>query len=148
MNASEQAKSIEFLSKIATVVNLFTSEFPDTSVDLSPWLKNAETAQFDDPHSIDLAFHFRQRSFTCHSQCILMQIRLPPTSEANSYREMSIELSGHDYLGQQWRFDTIRRHLFWGRVLPLPEAEQKLKKICMNILQLFEPVTKSSTSDQ
>ncbi|MGB3532446.1 MAG: hypothetical protein WBA13_02905 [Microcoleaceae cyanobacterium] len=148
MNASEQAKSIEFLSKIATVMNLFTSEFPDTSVDLSPWLKNTETAKFDDPDSIDLAFHFQQRSFACQSQCILMQIRLPPASKANSYRKMSIELSGHDYTGQQWRFDTTRQHVFWGRVLPLPEAEEKLRPLCITILQLFEPAKKSSTSGQ
>jgi hypothetical protein len=72
MNAAEQANSVERVSKIAAVVNL------------SPWLKNAETAKFDDPHSIDLAFHFPCRNFACQSQTILMQIRLPGTTDTDS----------------------------------------------------------------
>jgi mRNA-degrading endonuclease HigB of HigAB toxin-antitoxin module len=84
MNAAEQANSVERVSKIAAVVNLFKSQFPQITADLSPWLKNAETAKFDDPHSIDLAFHFPCRNFACQSQTILMQIRLPGTTDTDS----------------------------------------------------------------
>ncbi|MEL7038323.1 MAG: hypothetical protein AAFO04_22305 [Cyanobacteria bacterium J06592_8] len=146
MNASEQANSIEVLSKIATIVNLFTSEFPDASVEFSPWVKNAETAKFEDPNSIDLAFYFQRRNFSCQSCCILMQIRLPEATEANS-RPVGIELSGHDYMGQRWRFDTNRKWEFWGTILPLPNAEQKLKQVCMIILQLFDLVKKGNSAE-
>ncbi|NJO40255.1 MAG: hypothetical protein HC769_11165 [Cyanobacteria bacterium CRU_2_1] len=38
MNANEQANSIERVSKIAAVVNLFRSQFPEASADLRPWV--------------------------------------------------------------------------------------------------------------
>jgi hypothetical protein len=152
VNAAELANSVEIVSKIAAIVNLFKSEFPDTSADLNPWLHNAETAKFDDAHSVDLAFHFSQRNFACQSYSILMQIRLPETSEVNRQRMTGIELSGHDYMGQQWRF-TASGHSefggeFWGLTPPLPEAEHKLRQICLQILQLFNLTSKSSVTEQ
>lgn len=145
MNAAEQANSIETVSKIAAVVNLFKSQFPTTSADLTPWLKNAETAKFDDMDAIDIAFHFPCRSFTCQCQVILMQIRLPGSAGINSQRAIGVEVSGHDSMGQQWRFTTADRREFWGLILPLPDAEQKLRYICLQILQLFNLVTSSSS---
>lgn len=144
MNAAEQANSIEIASKIAAVVNLFQSEFPDTSVDLSPWLNDAETAKFDDPHSLDFAFHFQKWDFACQSSAILMQIRLPETKDLDSQRLIGVELSGHDYMGQQWRFATIGNWEFWGITLPIPEAEKRLKHICVEILRLFNLLAPSS----
>ncbi len=138
MNAAEQASSVEKLSQIAAVVNLFKSQFPDIVADLSPWVKNAETAKFDDPHSIDLAFHFPRRSFTCQSQTILLQIRLSWPSESNLQRVTGIELSGHDYMGQQWRFATTGCKEFWGISLPLPETERKLRQFCLQVLTVFD----------
>jgi hypothetical protein len=37
VNAAEQARSLQVASKIAAVVNLFKSEFPDAKADLKPW---------------------------------------------------------------------------------------------------------------
>jgi hypothetical protein len=148
MNAAEQARSVERISKIATVVNLFRSEFPEVSADLSPWIKNAETAKFDDPDSIDLAFHFPRRSFACQGQTILMQIRLPETVEVDPQRVIGIELSGHDYRGQQWRFATTGRWEFWGLTLPPPDTERKLRQVCLQILQLFNLVVESSATER
>jgi hypothetical protein len=51
VNAAEQANTIEMTSKIAAVVNLFRSYFPNVAADLNPWLKNAETEEFDDPNA-------------------------------------------------------------------------------------------------
>lgn len=147
MNAMEQANSIERISQIGAVVNLFKSQFPDSSVNLSPWVKDENTAKFDDPDSIDFAFHFPRRSFVCQSQTILMQIRLPGTTIANPQRVIGVELSGHDYMGQQWRFATAGRWEFWGTVLPLPDAEQKLRQICLQILQVFNLVIKSGATE-
>ena len=139
MNAADKANSVEIVSKIAAVVNLFKSQFPEASVDLSPWIKNAETAKFDDPDSIDLAFHFPRYGFTSPSQMILMQIRLPERAQVDPHRTLGVEISGHNYVGQQWQFTTTRRK-FWGISLPLPDAEAKLKHICQQILQLFDLV--------
>lgn len=147
MNAAEQANSVERVSQIAAIVNLFKSQFPDSSADLSPWIKSAETAKFDDPDSIDFAFHFPRRSFICQSQTILMQIRLPGNTKANAQRIIGVELSGHDDMGQQWRFATTGRWEFWGTMLPLPDAEQKLRHICLQILQMFNLVTKSGATE-
>lgn len=58
MNAAEQVTSLEMLSKIATIVNLFKAEFPEILADLNPWLNNSETKKFTDPSSLDISFHF------------------------------------------------------------------------------------------
>ncbi|MBF2050446.1 MAG: hypothetical protein EDM05_004970 [Leptolyngbya sp. IPPAS B-1204] len=140
MNASEQATNVEIVSKIATVVNLVRFEFPDLAVDFSPWLNNAETQKFDDPNSIDLGFHFPGRSFACQSSSILMQIRLP---DAQRSRIAAVELSGHDHMGQQWRFATSQAEEFWGLAVPLPKAQTQLKQICRQVVRLFNSAVRS-----
>ncbi|MBW4630225.1 MAG: hypothetical protein KME49_33125 [Brasilonema octagenarum HA4186-MV1] len=147
MNAAEQGNSVEIVSKIAAVVNLFRSQFPDSSADLSPWLKNSETEKFDDPHSVDLAFHFYKRSFLCQSYSILMQIRLSKEAQIQTQRVVGVELSGHDYMGQLWRFATTGSWEFWGVTPPLPEAQEKLRQICHQIFNLFDQATKSSVTE-
>lgn len=147
MNAAEQANSVDKVSKIATVVNLFKAQFPEATVDLSPWLKNAETAKFDDPDAIDFAFHFPRHSFACQCQTILMQIRLPGAIATTAQRIGGIELSGHDAMGQRWRMNTNSGQ-FWGTTQPLPEAEQKLTQICRQILRLFKLVVEGSPSER
>ncbi|UKO96876.1 hypothetical protein [Nostoc sp. UHCC 0870] len=140
MNANEKVNSWNMVSKIATVINLFKAEFPDSVADLSPWLKNPETEKFHDPYSVDLAFHFSRRSCLCQSYCILMQIRLSSANESAMQRIIEIELSGHDYMGQQWQFATIEHGKFHGVMLPLPEAEQKIRHICRQILSFWSNV--------
>jgi hypothetical protein len=51
-------------------------------------------------------------------------------------------------MGQRWRFATTGRWEFWGMTLPLPDAEKKLRQICLQILQLFDLVTKSSVTER
>ncbi len=140
MNAADQAKSIKAVSKIAAATNLMLSEFPDLAVDLSPWLKNAETHQFDDPDSIDLGFHFPGRSITCQSRSILMQIRL--LRSASQAKPIGIELSGHDHTGQQWWFTTLGQAEFFGAALPLPKVQATLKQVCEQVLHLYNPAAK------
>ena len=43
MNAAEQIKNFEAASKIAAVVNLFKSEFPDLRVEFKPWMNDKDT---------------------------------------------------------------------------------------------------------
>ena len=51
MNAAEMATSLEFTSKIATVVNLFKREFPDAKSDLKPWHNDPDTRELIDPET-------------------------------------------------------------------------------------------------
>ncbi|MEM8637898.1 MAG: hypothetical protein AAGG51_03635 [Cyanobacteria bacterium P01_G01_bin.54] len=148
MNAAEQANSIDRVSKIASIVNLFKSRFPDVTADLSPWLNNPETQQFDDAHSIDLAFHFSRRHFTCQCSCILMQVRLPASADNPAESTATVELSGHEILGQQWQFSTVGKLEFRGIILPYPDAERKLREIAFKTLKLFNlKIQKSGASD-
>ncbi|MCU0571177.1 MAG: hypothetical protein MUF49_32005 [Oculatellaceae cyanobacterium Prado106] len=145
MNASEQATSIERVCKIAAIANLMIAELPQMKVDLSPWLQDNESRELDDPHSIDLAFHFPTRNFTYQGHTLLMQIRLP-VGDRSELRPTSIELSGHDFKGQQWRLDTAIQATdtteeFWGIMPPLPHAQMKLKKISQKVINLFDPVS-------
>ena len=148
MNAAEQANTIEMTSKIAAVVNLFHSYFPGISVDLNPWIKNAETEEFDDPNALDFAFHFQGRNFSCYSNCILMQIRLSDRDEIEPSKIIGIELSGHDYQGQQWRFSTVGKWEFWGLGLPLPKEQEKFKQMCQRMMHIFDRVHKSEVDSK
>ena len=76
MNAAEQARSIEYASKIAATVGAFKGQLPDLRSDLKPWANDPDTRELVDPDSIDIGFHFPgfSRSFNCRS--LLVQIRL------------------------------------------------------------------------
>ncbi len=56
MNAAEQANNVVVASKIASVVTLFKTQFPDARVDLKPWTNDPETREMVDPDSIDIGF--------------------------------------------------------------------------------------------
>ena len=58
MNAAQKATNIELATKIAALVNLFKSEFPDAKADLKPWQNDVDTRELVDPDSIDIGFHF------------------------------------------------------------------------------------------
>ena len=75
MNASERAKSLEFATKIASVVTLFKAQFPDAKADLKPWKNDPDTRELVDPDSIDIGFHFPGWSRRYQSNSILVQIR-------------------------------------------------------------------------
>lgn len=137
MNATEQATSLEMLSKIATIVNLFKASFPDTLADLNPWLDNSETKQFADPSSLDLSFHFIQYKNPYNCRCILMQIYLKRETLTQQVRAIGIELTGHDCRGQQWRLSTLGSGQATGMTPPTSEGSRKLMEISDRILGLF-----------
>lgn len=137
MNAAEQAKNIELTSKIAAVVNLFKSEFPDVKVDLKPWMNDADTRELVDPDSIDIGFHFPGRSRLLQSRSILIQIRFYQDPVEGSRRAIGVEAAGYDHTGQQWRFSTVENWSFLGQTEPAAESAQKLKHFCQEIFNLF-----------
>ena len=137
MNAAEQATSIEFASKIATVVRLFKSEFPDLRVDLKPWTNDSDTRSLVDPDSIDLGFHFPGMSRLFHCRSLLVQIRFHNDDESQAKRVIGIEVGGFDHRGKQWTFSTIHQWMFAGDVVPEAVAGDRLKKCCLEVFDVF-----------
>ncbi|WP_293152002.1 MULTISPECIES: hypothetical protein [unclassified Microcoleus] len=137
MNAAEQARNIELASKIAAVVNLFKSEFPDVKVDLKPWMNDHDTRELVDPESIDIGFHFPGRSRLLQSRSILIQIRFYQDPVEGSRRAIGVEAAGYDHTGQQWRFSTVENWGFVGETEPAAESAEKLKHFCREIFGLF-----------
>ncbi|MEM1367571.1 MAG: hypothetical protein AAGG02_06020 [Cyanobacteria bacterium P01_H01_bin.15] len=149
MNAVEQARTPELAGKIAHLAYLFQREFPDASVDFSPWLSDEEAQKFLDPHSIDLSFNFPRRKSDCQSRSILVQIRFSDALLSSSAQILGIELSGYDCQGQQWRLSTVDAWSCGGPSTPTPRAEQRLKQFCQSIFRLYKkPFSPTSRSKQ
>ncbi|TVQ10365.1 MAG: hypothetical protein EA368_07605 [Leptolyngbya sp. DLM2.Bin27] len=139
MNAAEQANSIEFASKIASVVGIFKAELPDLRADLKPWANDPDTRNLVDPDSIDLGFHFPgvSRLFQCRS--LLVQIRLYTDAETDECRVIGLDLAGFDHRGKRWGLATIDSWSFTGEVMPDPTCRERLRRCCRQVLTLFNP---------
>jgi hypothetical protein len=137
VNALEQVKSLAMISKIEAIVYLFRAEFPQCLADLKPWIKDDETEKFSDPDSIDIGFHFPDLHFSCRCRSILMQVRIHQNPEQQDYRAIGIELSGYEAYQKQWQLSTIEYWKFSGISQPTAVAQEQLKQVCRQILQLF-----------
>lgn len=136
MNASEQATNLMVASKIATIVNLFKSEFPDVRADLKPWMNDDETRELVDPDSIDLGFHFPGVSRSAQSRSLLVQIRLHHES-TQAPRVIGVDVVGFDHRGKQWQLSTIENWRFVGNTEPTPAVGNKLKHFCQQVFEVF-----------
>lgn len=137
MNAAEMATSLEFTSKIATVVNLFKREFPDAKSDLKPWQNDPDTRELVDPDSIDIGFHFPGISRSWRVRSLLFQIRLHLDPETNSRVCVGVEVAGFDHRGEAWRLSTVENWKFVGATMPSEQVGERLKQICRQILEIF-----------
>lgn len=137
MNAAEQAKSLESASKIATVVNLFKSHFPDARSDLKPWANDPDTRELVDPDSIDIGFHLPGFSRRFQSRSILLQIRFYQDPLTQARRAIGSEVAGFDHRGKQWWLSTVDNWTFEGESCPAPEVADKLKAFLRQVLELF-----------
>lgn len=137
MNAAEQATDIEFTSKIAAIVNLFKSEFPDAKADLKPWANDPHTKNLVDPDSIDIGFHLPGWSRRFQSRSILVQIRFYQDPLNGSRRAIGVEAAGFDHRGKAWRLSTVENWRFVGESQPVPEVGEKLRHYCRQIFELF-----------
>ena len=153
MNAAEQAKSVDTASKIAAVVNHFKAEFPDAKADLKPWVNDQDTRELVDPDSIDIGFHLPGFSHRFQSRSILVQIRLHQDQEAiadqiktdpaNSglgqprRRAIGTDIAGFDHRGKCWQLSTVARWQVEGNTSPESEVQEKLKRFCRHVFELF-----------
>ncbi|NJO80293.1 MAG: hypothetical protein HC827_18475 [Cyanobacteria bacterium RM1_2_2] len=137
MNAAEQAIGLTVATKIAAVVNLFKSHFPDAKADLKPWANDPDTRELIDPNSIDIGFHLPGWSRLLQSRSVLVQIRFHQDSEQDARRLIGIEAAGFTHLGEQWRLSTIDSWQFVGKTEPADELKEKLKQFCRQVFELF-----------
>lgn len=137
VNAAEVATNIDFASKIAAVVNLFKSEFPDVRADLKPWANDPDTRDLVDPDSIDIGFHFPGRSRLFQSRSILIQIRFYEDPLDEVRRAIGVEGAGFDHQGKQWQFSTVEAWQFAGTSQPAVEMQEKFKLFCRQLFELF-----------
>ena len=146
MNAAEQARSIEYATKIAATVGAFKGQLPDLRSDLKPWANDPVTRELVDPDSIDIGFHFPgfSRSFNCRS--LLVQIRLLTMEEkdmahamADMVKVVGVEVVGFNHLGEQWHLSTINDWQFEGIAPPQTTAGEKIKTCCRQVFQVFNP---------
>ncbi|WP_008312783.1 hypothetical protein [Leptolyngbya sp. PCC 6406] len=136
MNAAEQATSIEFASKIAAVVGLFKTEFPDLRADLNPWANDYDTQAMVDPDSIDLGFHFPGVSRRLQCRSLLVQIRFCSGPDQDR-RVIGLEVAGFDHRGKQWSLSTIDQWAFTGNSSPEPEVGDRLRYCCRQVFEVF-----------
>lgn len=137
MNAAEQATSLENTSKIATIVNLFKTEFPDARVDLKPWRNDPHTRTLLDPNSIDIGFHLPGWSPRYQCRSILVQIRLHSDPDSTIHRLIGLEILGFSYEGEEWRLSTVGIWTFLGRKTPVPDIQERFKRFCEQLFILF-----------
>ncbi len=137
MNAAEQAIGLEVTTKIAAVVNLFKSEFPDAKADLKPWANDPETRELVDPNSIDIGFHFPGWSRRFQSRSILLQIRFHKDHLDQSDRLIGLEATAFNHQGEAWRLSTVERWQILGSCQPSAEVGEKLKHFCRQVFELF-----------
>ncbi|MBF2027828.1 MAG: hypothetical protein IGS48_13870 [Oscillatoriales cyanobacterium C42_A2020_001] len=137
MNAAEQAKSLEAASKIASVVNLFKSEFPDARADLKPWANDPDTRELVDPDSIDIGFHLPGFSRLFQSRSILLQIRFHEDALSGDRRAIGAEVAGFNHRGKQWWLSTVHEWTFEGETTPAEEVADRLKVFLQQALALF-----------
>lgn len=137
MNAAEQARGLEVTNKIAAIVNLFKSEFPDAKADLKPWTNDPNTRELVDPDSIDIGFHLPGWSRKFQSRSILVQIRFYEDPLNGIRRAIGVEIAGFDHRGKAWRLSTINDWQFVGESKPAPEVAEKLKHFCREVLSIF-----------
>ncbi len=137
MNAADQAIGVVVATKIAAVVNLFKTQFPDAKADLKPWANDPTIRDLIDPDSIDIGFHLPGWSRQMQCRSVLVQIRFHNDPLLQSRRAIGIEAAGFTHLGEQWRLSTVQNWQFVGQVEPSALPQEKLKTFCRQVFELF-----------
>ena len=143
MNASERAKGLYVTTKIASVVNLFKTQFPDVKADLKPWKNDPETRELVDPDSIDIGFHFPGWSPRIQCNSMLVQIRFYKDPLEATEKFIGLETAGFSHVGQAWRFSTVENWQLLGEYQPATQVEEKLKLFSRQVFELFDSRTMS-----
>ncbi|MEM6611987.1 MAG: hypothetical protein AAF652_06990 [Cyanobacteria bacterium P01_C01_bin.72] len=140
MNASSQAITPKLASRIAHLAVLFRTEFSNATVDLSPWLTDAETQSQLDPNSIDLSFYFPKHTEILACQCVFLQVYFSEDLLRPNCQLREIQAYGYSGLihpEQQWQFST-EDWTFIGSSIPETEHQERFKSLVGNTFSLFK----------
>ena len=138
MNAANQAKSIELISKIASLEVIFRTEFNKAIADFNPFTSDRETQSTLDPYSFVIRFCILGQHSGFHSRCILIQVRFSEALLAPNCRMIGIEASGYNHQGEQWHFSTIGDWQFEGVNQPISFCQEKFRRFCRQVFVLFK----------
>jgi hypothetical protein len=137
MNASEKAQGVETATKIASIVHVFKTHFPDAKADLKPWRNDPDTLELVDPNSIDIGFHLPGWSPRFQSRSMLVQIRFHQDPVDKAQRLIGVETTAFNHQGQAWRLSTIENWQLEGNYQPAADVAEKLKCFCRQVFDVF-----------
>ncbi|MEM6444990.1 MAG: hypothetical protein AAFY57_09505 [Cyanobacteria bacterium J06642_2] len=148
MNAVTQAITIELATKIAGLAALFRSEFPDVSIDLSPWLCEPQTQAQLDPYSIDMSFFFSSYCIGMSCYCVLMQVHFSESLQQPTCKLCKIEAHAFDRRRlKRWQFSS-EHDRFEGLFPPDLDYQERFRHAIERVTNLFgQPERINSGSD-
>ena len=137
MNAGETVRSVEQAQALASAVTLVRRHFPAATPNLLPWRDDAQTRQWREPESIDLAFHFPGWSPRLQCRSLLIQLRLSSDDQERQGHLLGVLMRGMTYEGERWRLATVGDWQPAGSHLPQPDQVKQLREICEDLFELF-----------
>ncbi|WP_028953411.1 hypothetical protein [Synechococcus sp. CC9616] len=137
MNAGETVRSVEQVQALASAVTLVRRHFPAATPNLRPWRDDAQTRQWSEPESIDLAFHFPGWSPRLQCRSLLIQLRLSSDDQERQAHLLGVLMRGMTYEGERWRLATVGDWQPAGSHLPQPDQVKQLREICQDLFELF-----------
>ena len=137
MNAGETVRSVEQAQALASAVTLVRRQFPAATPNLRPWRDDAQTRQWSEPESIDLAFHFPGWSPRLQCRSLLIQLRLSSDDQERQGHLLGVLMRGMTYEGERWRLATVGDWQPAGSHLPQPDQVKQLREICEDLFELF-----------
>lgn len=137
MNAGETVRSVEQVQALASAVTLVRRHFPAAMPNLRPWRDDAQTRQWSEPESIDLAFHFPGWSPRLQCRSLLIQLRLSSDDQERQAHLLGVLMRGMTYEGERWRLATVGDWQPAGSHLPQPDQVKQLREICQDLFELF-----------
>ena len=137
LNAGETVRSVEQVQALASAVTLVRRHFPAATPNLRPWRDDAQTRQWSEPESIDLAFHFPGWSPRLQCRSLLIQLRLSSDDQERQAHLLGVLMRGMTYEGERWRLATVGDWQPAGSHLPQPDQVKQLREICQDLFELF-----------
>ena len=137
LNAGETVRSVEQVQALASAVTLVRRHFPAATPNLRPWRDDAQTRQWSEPESIDLAFHFPGWSPRLQCRSLLIQLRLSSDDQERQGHLLGVLMRGMTYEGERWRLATVGDWQPAGSYLPQPDQVKQLREICQDLFELF-----------
>ena len=137
LNAGETVRSVEQVQALASAVTLVRRHFPAATPNLRPWRDDAQTRQWSEPESIDLAFHFPGWSPRLQCRSLLIQLRLSSDDQERQGHLLGVLMRGMTYEGERWRLATVGDWQPAGSHLPQPDQVKQLREICQDLFELF-----------